>query len=60
MHLWPGYCPTHYENIITGRYPSSEKETSRHTGLVHPECRPDAKAVADAVLSTGGMMPVCT
>jgi quinolinate synthase len=24
--------------------------------LVHPECRPDAKAVADAVLSTGGMI----
>ena len=31
----------------------------KHPGtlaLVHPECRPDAKAVADAVLSTGGMM----
>jgi quinolinate synthase len=24
--------------------------------MVHPECRPDAKAAADEVLSTGGMI----
>jgi len=32
---------------------------NKHPGslaLVHPECRPDAKAAADAVLSTGQMM----
>jgi quinolinate synthase len=55
MHLWPGYCPTHMkilpEDILT-----LKKKHPGTLALVHPECRPDAKAVADAVLSTGGMM----
>ena len=55
MQLWPGFCPTHMrimpEDIL--------KLKNKHPGalaLVHPECRPDAKAAADAVLSTGQMM----
>jgi quinolinate synthase len=55
MHLWPGYCPTHMK--ILGKKIVEEKK--KHPGalaLVHPECRPDAKAAADEVLSTGGMM----
>ncbi len=55
MHLWPGYCPTHMK--ITGKKVLEGKE--KHPGalaLVHPECRPEAKAAADAVLSTGGMI----
>jgi quinolinate synthase len=55
MHLWPGFCPTHMrvlaEDIL--------REKQLHPGaiaLVHPECRPDAKAVADEVMSTGGMI----
>ena len=55
MHLWPGYCPTHMrilaEDIL--------REKKKHPGavaLVHPECHPDAKAVADEVMSTGGMI----
>ena len=55
MHLWPGYCPTHMkilpEDII--------REKKLHPGavaLVHPECRPETKAVADEVMSTGGMV----
>jgi quinolinate synthase len=55
MHLWPGFCPTHMrilpEDIL--------RLKNKHPGslaLVHPECRPDAKAAADAVLSTGQMM----
>jgi quinolinate synthase len=55
MHLWPGYCPTHLkilpEDII--------REKRLHPGalaLVHPECRAETKAVADEVLSTGGMI----
>jgi quinolinate synthase len=55
MHLWPGYCPTHMkilaEDIV--------REKQKHPGavaLVHPECRPETKAVADEVLSTGGMV----
>ena len=55
MALWPGFCPTHLkikpEDIISNkqRYPGS-------VALVHPECRPEVTAVADHVLSTGGML----
>ena len=55
MHLWPGFCPTHMrilaEDIL--------REKQLHSGalaLVHPECRPETKAVADEVMSTGGMI----
>jgi len=55
MHLWPGYCPTHArirpENIIELREWHPEAKV-----VVHPECRPEVIALADAVLSTGGMM----
>jgi quinolinate synthase len=55
MIVWPGYCPTHVkiqpEDIVNlkNKYPGS-------IALVHPECRPDVTAVADQVLSTGGML----
>ena len=55
MVLWPGFCPTHLkikpEDIISNkqRYPGS-------VALVHPECPPEVTAVADQVLSTGGML----
>lgn len=55
MELWPGFCPTHFkispEDVTSARerYPGS-------VALVHPECRPEVTAVADRVLSTGGML----
>ncbi|MDD5081957.1 MAG: quinolinate synthase NadA [Dehalococcoidales bacterium] len=55
LHLWPGYCPTHVkiqpEDILKlkRQYPEAK-------AIVHPECRPEVIAVADEVLSTGGMM----
>ena len=54
MLLWPGFCPTHVriqpEHIIRLReeYPQAKV-------VVHPECRPEVIALADEVLSTGGM-----
>lgn len=53
--LWPGYCPTHAriqaQDILRLRaeYPQARV-------LVHPECRTEVAALADAVLSTGGMI----
>jgi quinolinate synthase len=51
---WPGFCPTHArilpEHIDAAR--------ARHPGavvMVHPECRPEVAAIADIVISTGGM-----
>ena len=55
IHFWPGYCPTHarilpqYILELKARYPEAH-------AVVHPECRPEVTAVADAVLSTGGMI----
>ncbi len=53
--LWPGYCPTHArirpEHIMNLRqdYPGARV-------VVHPECKPEVIALADEVLSTGGMI----
>ncbi len=55
MHLWPGYCPTHMK-ILPEDILNLKKKHPGTLALVHPECRPDAKAVADEVLSTGGMI----
>ena len=54
MILWPGFCPTHLRiqlQDITKRkleYPQAKV-------IVHPECRPEVIALADEVLSTGGI-----
>jgi quinolinate synthase len=55
MILWPGYCPTH-ARILPQDIALRVREHPRAKVLVHPECRPEAKAMADAVLSTGGMI----
>ncbi len=53
--IWNGYCPIHAqilaEHIIEQKqlHPSAEV-------LAHPECRQDVIALADAVLSTSGML----
>jgi quinolinate synthase len=55
VHIWPGFCPTHArikpEDIQEKRrlFPNARV-------VVHPECRPEVTAVADAVLSTSGMI----
>jgi len=55
MNLWPGYCPTHVriqpQDIIR-----LKQEYPQAKAVVHPECRPEVIALADEVLSTGGMV----
>ncbi len=52
--LWPGYCPTHAriqpQDILRQKTLHPQAKV-----MVHPECRPEVSALADAVLSTGGM-----
>lgn len=54
MILWPGFCPTHiriqpqYITDLKQEYPQAKV-------VVHPECRPEVIALANEVLSTGGM-----
>jgi quinolinate synthase len=55
MILWPGYCPTH-ARIQPQDILRLKNEHPLAKVLVHPECRTEVTAVADAVLSTGGMI----
>jgi quinolinate synthase len=55
MELWPGYCPTHMR-VLAEDITRLKKLHPGAVAIVHPECRAEAKAVADEVLSTGGMM----
>jgi quinolinate synthase len=57
LYLWPGYCNTHHRILaadivrVKGEHPAAEL-------MVHPECTPDVVAMADHVVSTGGMIRV--
>lgn len=54
MFLWPGYCPTHIR-IRPEHITELRQEYPQAKVVVHPECRPEVIALADEVLSTGGM-----
>ncbi|MFQ5925009.1 MAG: quinolinate synthase NadA [Dehalococcoidia bacterium] len=54
MILWPGFCPTHLR-IKSQDVIRLKQEHPRARVVVHPECRPEVIALADEVLSTGGM-----
>lgn len=52
--LWPGFCPTH-ARILPQHILELKKNYPAARVVVHPECRPEVIALADEVLSTGGM-----
>jgi len=54
IHLWPGYCPTHVK-IQPQHISKLRQEYPQARVVVHPECRPEVIALADEVLSTGGI-----
>jgi quinolinate synthase len=53
--LWPGYCPTHVR-ILPEHIVELKKDYPQARVVVHPECIPEVVALADEVLSTGGMV----
>jgi len=55
MTLWPGYCPTHMK-ILPEDIRRKKAEYPQAKAVVHPECRPEVIALADEVLSTGGII----
>lgn len=55
MTFWPGYCPTHVR-IQPQDITRLKQEYPQAKVVVHPECRPEVIALADEVLSTGGMI----
>ncbi len=55
IHLWNGFCPFH--NTLTAE--DVIKAKSDHPEalfIAHPECPPDALALADSIQSTSGMI----
>jgi len=55
MVYWNGYCPTHAKILPQDIF----KCKSAYPGakvMVHPECRPEVTKLADAVVSTSGML----
>jgi len=54
MILWPGFCPTHVR-IRPEMIKRLKQEYPQAKVVVHPECIPETIALADEVLSTGGM-----
>jgi quinolinate synthase len=55
MVLWDGYCPIHDKLSLE----DIKKARKRHPSAllaVHPECRPEISAMADAVRSTAGLL----
>ncbi len=55
MILWPGFCPTH-ARILPEHVERRKRENPGAVVLAHPECRAEVTALADQVLSTGGMI----
>ncbi len=54
MVLWPGFCITHMR-IQPQNITALRQEYPQAKVVVHPECRPEVIALADEVLSTGGL-----
>jgi quinolinate synthase len=52
---WQGFCPTH-ERIRAQHVQAAKDAHPDAEVLAHPECRPEVLALADAVLSTSGML----
>jgi len=52
--LYNGYCPTHFR-IMTAEIEAAKSAHPEALVLAHPECSPEASALADQVLSTSGI-----
>ncbi|MBE0602660.1 MAG: quinolinate synthase NadA, partial [Deltaproteobacteria bacterium] len=58
LSWWDGYCPTH-ERLTTVEVAKEREAHPEAVLIVHPECRPEVVEMADAVLSTSGMLAFC-
>ena len=56
--LWPGFCPTHVW-IKVSHVEEARAAHPKAKVVVHPECEREVSAIADAVLSTSGMVRFC-
>lgn len=52
---YPGFCPTH-KRLKAEMLQAAKERHPEAVVIVHPECRPEVTALADAVLSTSQMI----
>lgn len=55
IHRWQGCCPIH-DALRADDVRQAKEKFPEGLVLAHPECRPEVLALADAVLSTSGML----
>jgi quinolinate synthase len=55
IHCWGGYCPIH-DQLSAQEVVDAKAAHPEALFMAHPECRPEVLALADAVLSTSGMI----
>ena len=55
IHCWDGYCPIH-DRLTAEEVMNAKAAHPEALFMAHPECRPEVLALADAVLSTSGML----
>lgn len=56
--LWDGFCPTHHRLLASDVRRAKELHPEAKVA-VHPECTHDVRELADAVLSTSGILRYC-
>ena len=55
IHCWDGYCPIH-DQLSAQEVLNVRAAHPDALFMAHPECRPEVLALADAALSTSGML----
>jgi quinolinate synthase len=55
IHCWDGYCPIH-DRLSAEEVLHAKAMHPEALFMAHPECRPEVLALADAALSTSGMI----
>lgn len=55
IHCWHGYCPIH-DQLSAQEVMDAKAAHPEALFMAHPECRPEVLALAEAVLSTSGMI----
>jgi quinolinate synthase len=53
--LWNGYCSTH-QRILPEHILSLKEKYPEAKVVVHPECTPEVRKLADAIASTSGIL----
>ena len=55
IHFWDGYCPIH-DSLTAEEVELAKQKYPDAVFMAHPECRPEVIDMADAALSTSGMI----